>query len=214
VIHTVIATSALQQAHARQSDDRRTSIAMASSPMRLTALKRWLGASLVALTMALSPWSSLQPAAALDTSNGFGLQDKALFQERVDYTLTNQTNADFHDQALSNTSFAGAVGRGANFSGADLHGAIFTQGAFADADFHGADLSDALMDRADFSGTDLRNAQLNGVIASGSSFAGAQIEGADFSEALLDRDDVVRLCRDAEGINAHTGMATRDSLGC
>ena len=71
------------------------------------------------------------PATALDTSAGVGLQDRALFQETVDYTLTNQSGGDFHGQHLANTSFAGAVGRGANFSGADLHGAIFTQGAHA-----------------------------------------------------------------------------------
>ena len=144
------------------------------------------------------------PADALDTSAGFGLQDRALFQETVDYTLTNQSGGDFHGQHLANTSFAGAVGRGADFSDADLHGAIFTQGAFAEANFSGADLSDALMDRADFVGTDLRNAVLTGIIASGSSF----------SDALLDRDDQRRLCRDADGVNPVTGVATLDSLGC
>ena len=154
------------------------------------------------------------PLYALDTSSGFGLQDRALFQERVDYTLTNQSGTDFHGQNLASTSFAGAVGRGANFSEADLSGAIFTQGAFAEAIFHGADLSDALMDRADFTGADLRDALLSGVIASGSNFRNARIEGADFSDALLDREDVRQLCQDASGVNSRTGIATADSLGC
>jgi uncharacterized protein YjbI with pentapeptide repeats len=169
--------------------------------------------ALLATSLLGGPWISA--AIAVESGAGMGgVQDLALAQERVDYTLTNQDGKDFSGQQLANSSFAGVTARDADFSNADLHGAILTQASFLRSDFSGADLSDVLMDRADFTGTDLSGALLRGVIAAGSSFSDAVIDDADFSDALLDRSDQRVLCRRARGTNPTTGVSTRLSLDC
>ena len=180
-------------------------------PLLPPSLLAWLVAVLLSLLLPL-----LAPATALAQGSDSGLagNDRAPFQTSVDYTLTNQSEQDFSAQQLANSSFAGVIGRGARFDGANLHGAILTQAVFPQASFHGADLSDALMDRGDFSGADFSDALLTGAIASGSNFSGALVNGADFTDALLDRVDQRLLCRDAEGINPVTGVSTRASLEC
>ncbi|MEN9541272.1 MAG: hypothetical protein RLZZ459_1363, partial [Cyanobacteriota bacterium] len=66
---------------------------------------RWIGL-LCGLAIALVLGWSPAPALALDTAAGVGLQERALFQDTVDYTLTNQSGKDFSGQQLENTSFA------------------------------------------------------------------------------------------------------------
>jgi len=147
-----------------------------------------------------------------DGVRAVALEQRALFQERVDYTLTTHDRENFQGQDLENTSFAGAHAHGADFSGSNLHGAILSKGIFQGARFVGANLSNVLMDGADFRNTDLRSADLREIIATGVRWQGAQIAGADFSEALLDLDAARQLCRAADGVNPQTGVTTRDSL--
>lgn len=141
-----------------------------------------------------------------------GLEQRALFQGRVDYTLTTHDHEDLQGQDLENTSFAGAHARDADFSGSNLHGAILTKGVFQGARFVAANLGNVLMDAADFRNTDLRNADLREAIATGVRWDGARIKGADFSDALLDPSAARQLCATAEGVNPETGASTRDSL--
>ena len=134
--------------------------------------------------------------------------------EVPNYVRADISGFDFHGQDLSKSSIARAVARDANFSNVDLHGTVLTLSDLKGSNLQGIDLTDTLSDRVNFQKTDLRNAILTNMIASGSSFAGANIEGADFTFAVLDSDDQRNLCKEADGINPKTGIATRDSLEC
>ncbi|CAN8318525.1 unnamed protein product [Cochlearia groenlandica] len=122
---------------------------------------------------------------------------------------------DFSGQTLIKQDFKTSILRQANFKGAKLLGA-----SFFDADLTGADLSETDLRGADFSlanvtKVNLTNANLEGATATGNtSFKGSNITGADFTDVPLRDDQRVYLCKIADGVNATTGNATRDTLLC
>ncbi len=144
-----------------------------------------------------------------------GLVPTAQAQDNtVDYTLTDLSFRDFSGKQLSGTSFAAAEMREANFEKADLSKTILTKASFLRANLAGANLSGTFADRVIFDGADLSNAIFTDALLTSSSFGDANITGADFSGAIVDRFQTAQMCKYADGVNATTGVSTRDSLGC
>jgi uncharacterized protein YjbI with pentapeptide repeats len=126
----------------------------------------------------------------------------------------NAVTKDYSGQDLVRAEFGDAKLANANFSGANLRGAVFNGAVLTNANWHGVDFSDGIAYISDLSGADLSDAVLTSAMMLKTSLRDANVTGADFSDALLDRDQIIRLCRSADGINPVTGVSTRESLGC
>jgi uncharacterized protein YjbI with pentapeptide repeats len=121
---------------------------------------------------------------------------------------------DFSGQLLQRAVFAKAHLEDVTLRDANLVGAVLTGATTKRTSFQNANLTDAMLDQMTLIDTDFSDAILIGAIFLRSDFERINITGTDFTDAIFDGSQIKKLCKVASGVNSHTGVDTRESLGC
>jgi uncharacterized protein YjbI with pentapeptide repeats len=142
--------------------------------------------------------------ANLEGSSLVGVNFRNAFMEKCVFDASILYEADFSHASLKNASFARTLAKSglanvkrwkapgflpvmfshadlenADFTGANMKGAIFSR-----ADLTGADFTDAILIGADFKGANLAGAYFTGAAIHGADFAGADISGVDLTKCV------------------------------
>ena len=140
---------------------------------------------------------------------------QAASSSSVTGSILNKAEGEYFSwKNLIRAEFTSVTLKNANFTNADLRGALFNCVLLDGANLHGSDFSSGIAYVTRFKNVDLSDAILADTNMLRSTFDWVNVTGTDFTNALIDVQQLKKLCLNASGTNSKTGVDTRESLGC